>query len=310
MTQIPTIKDTTENQGGNPGSTPGTPPTTTDTSSATSATDGSAKASITNFLGQYGLASLGSWAWNEYLHGTPIDQIMLDLRSTPEYQQRFPAMATLSSQGRAITEAQYLSFEQSVRDVNHQYGIPQGFLDKPEDIAKLLTGNVSASEYSSRMNLYAQDAYASPPQVQAEMSRLYGVQGPGNLIAYFADPKSAFPELQRQFTAAQVAGQSDITGFGQLTKDQAQGLADQGVTSAQAASGFNHLANLGDILNQRAGENALSQNDLLAAQFGGNAADQQAIEARQSRRLADFQGSQKFDANSSGVGGIGTAQGV
>lgn len=71
-------------------------------------TNTSARAAITRVLDQFGLGSLAGWAWQRYVAGVPVEQIMLDLRERPEYRARFPAMRELADRGRAITENEYL----------------------------------------------------------------------------------------------------------------------------------------------------------------------------------------------------------
>src|SRR5262245_5462889 len=95
----------------------------------------SAKQLITNFLTNYGLGSLYTWAWNKYLAGESVAQIMLELRDTKEYKQRFPAMATLAKDGRAITEQDYINYEQGVRSLLQQYGIAPEMYSSRADIA-------------------------------------------------------------------------------------------------------------------------------------------------------------------------------
>src|SRR5436190_23924038 len=53
---------------------------------------GSAKAILTNALGQLGLQGLADWAWAKYQAGESFDQIYLEMRQTPEYKPRFPYM--------------------------------------------------------------------------------------------------------------------------------------------------------------------------------------------------------------------------
>jgi hypothetical protein len=87
-------------------------------------------------------------------------------------------------------------------------------------------------------------------------------------------------------------------------------LADLGVSGAQGQQGFTNLAGLGDVTGMNlAGETPLTQDQLLAAQFGGDAAVQRQIRDRQAARLANFQGGGQFATNQTGYGGIGTAQG-
>ena len=93
--------------------------------------DASAMAQINGFLGAYGLADLGAWAWAKWQNNESVDQIMLELRSTPQYKTRFPAMDELSRQGRAINETDYIGYESTVRQLIRAAGLPAGMYDTP-----------------------------------------------------------------------------------------------------------------------------------------------------------------------------------
>jgi hypothetical protein len=150
------------------------------------------------------------------------------------------------------------------------------------------------------------DAYNSPPQVQQLFQQWFGANAKGALVSYFADPNTALPELEKQFTAAQIGGAGALAGFN-LTQAQALGLQAQGVTASQAGSGLTALGKLGDVNSLPvAGLAPLTADQLLSAQFGGNAADQKLIEARQAAVLGKFQGGGSYAGNSSGYAGIGS----
>src|SRR5689334_18836184 len=95
----------------------------------------SARAILDDTLAQYGLSGLGDRLWQQYLNGEPIEQIMVDLRKTPEYKARFPGMEALSKKGRAISEGEYISIERGYAQLFREYGLPAGFYDDPSDFA-------------------------------------------------------------------------------------------------------------------------------------------------------------------------------
>lgn len=282
------------------------PPAATGTLSAV---DASAKASISATLDQYGLGSLADQAWQSYLKGVPIEQIMLDIRSSKEYQARFPAMAQLQKEGRAITEQQYIDYERTAAQLFTAHGLPKGFYDTPKDIADLLVGDVSATELDKRLGEAQVLAYSAPQEVRDTFQRYFGVQGAGNLTAHYIDPTLTEPILAKQLTQAQIGAEAGLTGFGQLTSEQAARLADLGVTESTAGQGFNNLASLGQVTSTNlAGETALTPDQLLAAQFAGDTGVQQKIKARQQARVAQFQAGGGYTASNAGTTGIGNAQ--
>lgn len=284
---------------------------TVSTADAAPTTDqSSAKAIIQNALNQYGLGELGAWAWNKYLAGESTDQIMLELRDTDAYKARFPAMQALAKQGRAITEQQYIDYERTYAGLMHQYGMPAGFYDSPQDIANALVSGVAPTELEHRLQQAVAVSVNAPPELQAEVERLFPGQGKGHLAAIFLDPNAAVPLLDQKFAAAQIAAQADVTRFGQISTDQAMRLASLGVTQQQAAQGFSQLGQLGDVANLGvAGLDKPTTDQLLSAQFAGDSAAQQLLKRRQAQITGDFQGGTQYAGSPSSPGaGLGTAQ--
>jgi hypothetical protein len=279
------------------------------TSVATPTADQSARGIIQDTLDSYGLGSLGTFAWNEYLAGTPISQILLDIRKTPEYAARFPAMASLAKSGHAITEQQYIDYERTATQLMTAAGLPSGFYDQPDDFAKLLASNISPAELQTRLQSYQQAVYQSPPEVRAALQQYYGVTD-GQLTAFFIDPDKALPLIQRDLGAAQAGGTAAQTGYGAITQQQAEGLAALGLTQSQLQGGFGNLANLSQVLNGLPGQgtNPIGTDTALSAQFGGNVAAQQEIEARQADLLDPFKAGGGVATTSQGAVGAGVAR--
>jgi hypothetical protein len=172
------------------------------------------------------LGGLADWAWNEYLSGKPVEQIMLDLRQRSEYKTRFPAMETLSSRGRAISEAEYIGLETQYTQLMRSYGLPAGFYDGTDDFAGFISKDVSPVELQRRLDLYQQAVFEAPRETRDELRRLYGVDE-GGLLAFYIDADRALPLLQKQFQTAQVSGLA-----------QRAGLADLGVARAERFAGL------------------------------------------------------------------------
>jgi hypothetical protein len=258
-------------------------------------------------LAQYGLPALGTWAWTEYLNGNPVEQILLNLRDRPEYKTRFAGLDELRKKGRGISEAQWINYEQSAASLMRARGLPEGFYDSPDDFAKFITNEVSLKELDDRLNLAQQAAFSAPPEVRAELARLYNV-GPGELTAFWIDPDKALPLLERKYTSAQLAAESSRTGFGSLTGTQAERLSSLGVDPNQSAGTFRTLAGMKELTSNFAGETGtIDQQTLLDAGFGNDSAATQAVEKRARRRKAEFEGGGTFAAGQTGVTGLGSA---
>lgn len=272
----------------------------------TTADQQSAKGIINTFLSTYGLASLGDTAWQWYLTGQSPDQVILNLRQTPEYAARFPAMKTLGQQGRAITEQQYIDYERSIAQQNQAAGLPAGMYDTPDDISNLLTNNISPSEYQSRLQDYQTAAWQTPPEVRQALTDYYGISS-GQLTAFFIDPDKALPLIQRDLAAAQAGGTAARTGFGPLSQPDAEYLASLGLSQSQLDTGFNKLGTENQLIQGLPGQQpGIGTDTALQAQFGQNARAQQAFEAAQQDQLNQYKQGGSIAANSKGVLGAGS----
>lgn len=281
-----------------------TPPT----ASLGTAEQQSARALIRTVLGQFGLDALADRLWQQYFAGAPLEQVFLDLRTTPEYKARFPAMDVLAKKGRAITEAQYIGYEQQAVELYRRFGLPSGFYDQPADFATLIGGEVSIAELADRVQLASAASMTAPPEVRAKLQR-FGL-GAGDLVAYWLDPDKALPLLQQQFAAATIGAASARTGFGLLTADEAERLAQLGVTQQEAVQGFAALAASTELFGALPGtaETAIGREQQLAGTFEGSADARQQIERRARGRRAVFEQGGGLAQTSRGVAGLGSAE--
>lgn len=268
-------------------------------------TQQSAKGIIDGFLADYGLTGLGDTAWQWYLTGQGPDQILLNLRQTPEYQARFPAMQTLAQRGHAITEGQYVDYEKSIAQQNQAAGLPQGMYDTPDEIAKLLTSNISPSEYQARLSAYQTAAWQTPPEVRQALTDYYGIT-PGQLTAFFIDPDQALPLIQRDVAAAQAGGSAQRSGFGQLSQPDAEYLASLGLSQSALDQGFNKLGTENQLIQGLPGQPGVGAGTAIQAQFGQNAQAQAQFEAAQQRQLNLFKQGGGPAASQGGVLGAGS----
>lgn len=266
---------------------------------------------VRQYLDRYGLGSLAGWAWDLYTSvgggQTGMDAINAELPDTKEFQVRFPAYKKLAEEGRAMSPAEMLNYEQTARQIFHANGLPNGFYDTPQGLAQFMLNDVSVTELEARVQDAQKAMIGSPQDVRDQLQRLYGVDH-GHMTAWFLDPKTAEPIIAQKFTAAQIAAEAHRTQFGQLSGTEALGLAKLGVTDATASSGFQKLGNEAGLFQQQvAGETSVSRTQELAAQFGGNVSAQQAFEKRARTRLAAFSEDTGTKVGAKGVGGLGSS---
>lgn len=252
-----------------------------------------------------------TWATQQIQSNNSVDQILFSLRQQPFYVNSiFGQVAAARQQAGlpAMNEAQILAYKDYATGLAQQAGLPAGFMTDAE-LTTLMGRDVSTSELDARITQGYVDAMKASPDVIHQMHTYYGV-GYGGLAAYYLDPSRALPLLQQQFASAQIGAQAGRTGFGAIGQQTAMELAKLGVTNDQARTGFTDLAKQAQLFNALpgSGEQGIQQSIQLAAEFGGNGADQQLIEQRKNERLAQFAGSYRFaETQGRGITGLGSA---
>jgi len=264
---------------------------------------GSAQALINNFFQQIGLGDLGNQAWQQYLSGQPVEEIILNARNTPQYQARFPAMKQLQQNGQAISEGQYINAEQTYQSLFNQYGIPAGTGYYGHDyLGKLIAGNIAPTEVNQRL----QDVQADiNNDYYSQAAKNYGI-GNGDLVAYYLDPTANSNLLQQKAQQVQAGGEALAAHYNNLSAEDAQYLAQFNLSQAQLQKGFGTLATtpLGALPGE-SGQNVVDNQTALDAVAGQGYA-QQRIDQRRQELANATQGSSQFTNEKTGSG-IGSA---
>jgi hypothetical protein len=271
-----------------------------------------AKKIIQNTLNRYGLGSLTDRAWgllsNETISADAgIDVIGDALRDTPEFQTRFSGNAARVKAGLPeLSVTEYIGLERGYADAMRGSGLPPGFYDSTDDFTNFISTNTSVAEVQSRVNDGYRAVADSNPQVIAQMKELYGV-GDGELAAYFLDPQKATPILVRQARAAQISAEGKRQAGIQLSAADAESLAREDVTQAEAQTAFGEVGRQQELYNPLLGEEAISQREAIGAATGTDQAAKQRVETRKRQRQAAFAGGGSFSTSQTGVSGLGQA---
>lgn len=279
----------------------------------------SAQAIIRAALHEVDMDSLADWAWQQYLKSgaTDVTTAMLllqpALEERPEWIARFPGMKALQAKGHAMSPAQYIQLEESYTAAARQAGLPPGFYDSPDDFGKLIANEVSPSEFQERVQNAQAAIYNASPAMKQQIQELYNVgASPGDVTAYFLDPDRAEPLLNRQLAAAKISGAGIDSGYGKLTKVEAERAANVGLTDEAIRSGFETLVKSADTFNPQIGahdlrDGGIGRDQQLGAAFEGDAAAQAAIEREQQTRKGAFSDRGQFATDKTGVSGLGSA---
>lgn len=268
----------------------------------------SARAVIRQFLDRYNLGSLTEWAYQRLTAGQSIDQIMLDLPQTQEYQARFPAMAELAQRGKAMTEEQYKNYEETITGIMRRAGLPSQFYDQPADFARMLVSEVSPAEAEQRISVAYRKVMTAPADVKAAFGEMYGPGSEDALAAFMLDPDRAMPLIEKQVAAAQTKATAARYGLG-MTTGLAEQLAGAGAPEQvdQAVRQAGQLRPLTEqtVLESQTGT-GVSTEELLKGATG--LAPMEKTKKALESRVAQFQGQGGAVQSQQGVIGLGGSQ--
>lgn len=209
--------------------------------------------SLRYVLSNYGLESMTDWIVSAVVSGKDELTILTELRSTPQYKKRFPAMAELQKNaaagtGIAITEGDYISQERAYRQAFALSGLPPQMWDSPDDFAKLMTADVSPTEVQRRIAAAQEAVNNTDPNTRSALLEMYGITAQ-DLMAYALDPKRGADYIQKIATSGILAGYARSAGFGNMSTSQWESYAQ-------------------DLINQQIGDDELrgiiSGADILA----------------------------------------------
>lgn len=274
-----------------------------------------AGASIRGMLAQYGLQDLARYVDRWVRDGLSWEEIEVQLRDPKTaagkvFDQRFPEIRMRSEKGlRPMSVQEIQSYREQARQVMRNAGLPKGFYDDDRDLTEFMVNDVSPQELEQRV----MDGYVAvmqaPAEVRSELERMYGVSS-GELVAYMLDPDRATTVIQRNVAAARVGGAATRTGFGQVSREEAERIGALGVTDAQAEQGFGTLSTNRELtVALDRGEDVISREEQIGAVFEGNAAAGERLSRRARRRQAQFQGGGSLaTSREGGFSGLSTAR--
>ena len=241
---------------------------------------------------QYGLETLATKIEQLAIDGASEATITLQLQETPEYQTRFKANATrLKNNLAVLTPAEYLTTEDSYRQVLRSYGLKQ--FDTDEYVSQFLANDVSPTELTTRVQTAVQRVQNADPAVSKTLRDYYGI-GQADLVAYVLDPATQFEKVKRQVAAAEIGTAARIQGL-ETGVGVAEQLAAQGVTQAEAQKGY---ATIADILPTAEKLSAIygttlegyGQSEAEQEVFNSLASAQRARQKLTAREVAQFSG--------------------
>lgn len=269
---------------------------------------------IQETLREYGFSDseaseLTQWAKGQLVEGSSPTIVRQKLWEQPTFKRRFKVIFDRRDRGMpAMSPAEVIAFERGAHQLMRSAGLPPGFYDSSDDYYNFMINDVSLSELSGRVEMAKTIMYSVDQTTRAEMKRLYGFDE-GQEVAYILDGSRALPIIQNQFNAAVLAGAASSTGFGQLTREEAEQFSLGGLSPEQAKEGFGTLVHSKELFTGLPGaaEDAIGRSEQLGATFTSDAIAQGRIRRRAEARVATFQGGGGFAASKEGFAGLGSA---
>lgn len=261
---------------------------------------------ISSLLEMYDLTGLSDFVTNYILDNDVVDTtvLMAQVRQQPAYQTRFAGNEARRRAGlNVLSEGEYVALENTYRQYMRASGLPADFYDSAEDLQNLIGNDVSPAELAERVNQGYEAVRFADPTVVSQMQELYGV-GEGELAAFFLDPERATPTLLRRAQAAQVAGGAVQAGM-QLTAEEAERLAQEGVTEQTARAGVAAIEQAQELFQATTQETGdFTREEQLGAVFGTDPRAAQRLRERSRRRQAQFEAGGRFAGQGAELTGL------
>lgn len=273
-----------------------------------------ARDTLASYLRPFGLDAQdvidAAWTFVQANPGLADNQELIvdSTRNTTTYKNRFAGNAARVAKGLPeLTPGAYLQYEEAYRQKLRSSGMPIGFYDSQQDLARFIGNDTDPDELKQRIDQGYKAVKDADPQIVAEMKRLYMVDD-ASLAAFFIDPEKSKDIVLRQAQAAQIAAQAQTQAEMRLSAQEAEGLAQQGITSAQARQGFGSLSASRELFETTmAGEEEITRQEQISGALGTNAAAAQRIAQRQRKRKAAFEEGGGLAESQQGITGLRTA---
>lgn len=224
-----------------------------------------------------------------------VNQAALMIRNEKAYLTRFAGNTQRVAAGlNALPENQYLLLENSYMETLAGYGLKSYFgtdrASMTANMANIIGGDVSATEFATRVKTVSDNVTYGDPQIKQQLKNFYNLSD-ADLMSYYLDPKkNNLAQLLDKTATAQIGAAAANQGLA-TNVTSASALARQGVTQAQAQTGYATIGQempIASKLSQIYGKQGagVNQADLEANQFNTIGA---ASAARKRQQIIDLE---------------------
>jgi hypothetical protein len=174
---------------------------------------------VASTLRAYGMGDLADWIVGQLTNDIQDPELVwVELRKSPQYKVRFPAMEELQRKqtaagGRGWTEAEYIQQENAYRAILSTSGLAPDLWDSHDDFAALMRNEVDPTEVQSRVDAAKRAVLATDPAIRDQMQRLYGI-GTDQLMGYALVPDRGSDYIKKVATTSIMAGLGSNAGLG------------------------------------------------------------------------------------------------
>jgi hypothetical protein len=190
---------------------------------------------------EYNLEALVPTIQKLAAEGASDATITLALTESEAYKKRFSANEERIKAGlTALRPAEYLSLEDTYRQVLRSYGLTQ--FSNDAYVKQFIAQDVSPTELNNRVVTAVQRVQNASPETTQMLQQYYGLN-PSDIVGYVLDPTTQLPRIQQQIAAAEIGSAAARQG---LTSGRgvSEALAAQGVTAAKAQEGYATIAEM------------------------------------------------------------------
>lgn len=202
---------------------------------------------LLDMLKQWGLESLGPKVLDFLQNGYTEQEIPVLLQDTDEYKKRFAGNEARRKAGLSVlSPKEYLSAEESYRQIMYNAGLPPGFYDKPDDFAGFIGKDVAPVEVQRRVT-EAYDSVYKADALTKGIWRQMGLQDQ-DMMAWVLDAKRGRDELNKVVRGGRIAGAAAGMGvnLSQAQRERFGMMASDDYV--QQAGEFAQLAGIGQKL--------------------------------------------------------------
>lgn len=250
---------------------------------------------LKEYLENLGFPNIEQFARDFIRSGKPMDLLEMELRQTPQFAERFPAIIAL----------------EKLKDQNPQANIviptPQEYVDYERQAASLLASaglwNLATRENVSRwlqnqrsiveLGTIIQEGYEavahSPQEVRDAFAEYYGPSGDAALASYFLNTNATAEQIKGDVATANIGGAARLNQIG-IGRNLSERVSDLGISFSEALQGFGNLRAKERLLGGTISQQAFDPNRAIEAQFGMNPTAVNELQRRLGARVAAFSG--------------------